>query len=380
MDPCRLTHALTPNCIFPVPLLPDTFTSRTRNGIVCPLAGDRLFSSGQGNSLQLFSTCPQSKEGAPADYIPSVIEVARWSESLGYAGILVYTDNGLVDPWLVAQVILRSTKRIAPLVAVQPIYMHPYAAATMVASMGYFYGRRVFLNMLAGGFRNDLTALGDHTPHDERYDRTTEYALVIRGLLENPDGLTFEGKYYQVKNLKMSPALPEELQPGMLISGSSEAGMKAAEAIGAVGVRYPQPAGEEVALRETNVDCGVRVGIIARPQAAEAWKVGKERFPEDRRGELAHELAMKVSDSSWHTQLSETGNTLAPHRNPYWLHPFKTYKTFCPYLVGDYDNVAGEVARYIALGYRTFILDIPTSYEELEHASIVFAKATRLAH
>lgn len=339
-----------------------------------------MSNSAHNNSLQLFSTCPQSKEGVPADYLSSVIEVARWSESLGYAGTLVYTDNGLVDPWLVAQVILRNTDRIAPLVAVQPIYMHPYTAAKMIASMGYFFGRRVFLNMLAGGFKNDLTALGDHTPHDERYERTTEYALVVRGLLENQDGLTFEGKYYQVKNLKMSPQLPKELLPGMLISGSSEAGMKAAEAIGAMGVRYPKPVDEEVAFREAKVECGVRVGIIARAQAAEAWRIGNERFPEDRRGELTHGLAMKVSDSTWHRQLSEMGTNPTSRRNPYWLRPFQTYKTFCPYLVGDYDDVAKEVGRYISLGYRTFILDIPTSYEELEHASIVFEKAMHLVH
>jgi alkanesulfonate monooxygenase len=36
----------------------------------------------------------------------------------------------------------------------------------MVTSFAYLYGRRVFLNMVAGGFRNDLLALADETPHD----------------------------------------------------------------------------------------------------------------------------------------------------------------------------------------------------------------------
>ena len=39
--------------------------------------------------------------------------------------------------------------------------------------------------------------------------------------------------------------------------------------------------------------------------------------------------------------------------------PFQNYKTFCPYLVGTYDEVAELVAGYIRLGARTFILDIP---------------------
>jgi alkanesulfonate monooxygenase len=45
------------------------------------------------------------------------------------------------------------------------------------------YGRRIWLNIVAGGFVNDLVALGDHTPHDERYDRATEYVGVVLGLL-----------------------------------------------------------------------------------------------------------------------------------------------------------------------------------------------------
>ena len=60
---------------------------------------------------------------------PAVADVARWSEAAGCEGILVYTDNGIVDPWLVSQLILQSTERLAPLVAVQPAYMHPYWVA-----------------------------------------------------------------------------------------------------------------------------------------------------------------------------------------------------------------------------------------------------------
>jgi alkanesulfonate monooxygenase len=38
-----------------------------------------------------------------------VIDVARWSEEAGSEGILVYTDNSLVDPWLVSQIIVQHT-------------------------------------------------------------------------------------------------------------------------------------------------------------------------------------------------------------------------------------------------------------------------------
>src|SRR5436305_414856 len=87
--------------------------------------------------LSLFATSPQSKDVDASEYRDRVAAVARWSEEAGFSGILVYADNGLVDPWLVSQLIIESTETLSPLVAVQPVYVHPYSAAKMVASLGY---------------------------------------------------------------------------------------------------------------------------------------------------------------------------------------------------------------------------------------------------
>src|SRR6059058_1505565 len=188
--------------------------------------------------VRIFSTAPQSLGASPDSYLRNIAEVAAWSEEAGCTGILVYTDNGIVDPWLVAQVIIENTTALCPLVAVQPVYMHPYSVAKMVASLAFLHGRRIYLNMVAGGFKNDLTALGDDTPHDDRYERAVEYTLIVKRLLEDGGPVTFQGRYYRVKNLKLLPALPHELAPGILISGSSEAGARAAEAIAATRVKY----------------------------------------------------------------------------------------------------------------------------------------------
>ncbi len=88
---------------------------------------------------------------------------------------------------------------------------------------------------------------------------------------------------------------------------------------------------------------------------------------------------MKISDSTWHKQLSVTAHKSRTDRSAYCLGPFETYKTFCHYLVGSYDRVAQELARYVGLGYETFILDIPPNEEELRHAGIVFQTTAKLA-
>ncbi|PYM52430.1 MAG: alkanesulfonate monooxygenase [Candidatus Rokuibacteriota bacterium] len=324
-------------------------------------------------SVDLFSTCPASTSVAKDRYVQRVAEVARWSEQSGCKGILVYSDNSLLDPWLLAHIIIQNTTALCPLVAVQPVYMHPYAVAKQITSFAYLYGRRLYLNMVAGGFKNDLDALSDTTPHDKRYARLVEYTTIISRLLTGPAPLTYEGDFHSVAMLRLTPPLPEALVPGIFISGSSEAGLAAARTLGATAIKYPRAADAEERSPDDLLHLGVRVGIIARERDADAWAVAHSRFPEDRKGQLTHQLAMKVSDSSWHKQLSTV--VVETERSPYWLVPFQNYKTMCPYLVGSYDRVAQELARYIALRYRTFILDVPFDREELDHINLAFARA-----
>lgn len=328
-------------------------------------------------AVEVFSTCPNSSGSTPEAYRKEVADVARWSEQYGCRGILVYTDNSLVDPWLASQIIIDNTEALCPLVAVQPAYMHPYAVAKMAASFGFLYGRQIYLNMVAGGFKNDLLQLNDTTPHDKRYERLTEYTTIIRRLLASPAPVSFSGEFYKVDKLHMTPALPPHLFPGIFVSGSSEAGLACARAIGATAILYPKPATEyETQPLPDELPSGIRVGIIAREDDDEAWEIAHERFPEDRAGQFTHQLAMKVSDSSWHKQLSELAEEAQTEKNPYWLVPFQNYKTMCPYLVGSYVRVGNELARYAGIGYRTFILDIPPSEEELHHTMGAFTCAS----
>jgi alkanesulfonate monooxygenase len=327
------------------------------------------------NAIKVFSTCPQSRDFERSLYPARVADVARWSEAAGCEGMLVYTDNGIVDPWLVSQLIIQVTERLCPLVAVQATYMHPYSVAKMVSTLAHLYGRRTYLNMVAGGFRNDLIALGDDATHDERYDRVVEYARIVIQLVAGSDPVSVHGRHYTVKNLRLTPPVPPECIPGITISGSSPAGIAAARALGAIAVKYPRPRAEETQQVDEGIELGMRVGIITREDREEAWRVAYERFPEDRKGQIAHRLAMQVSDSQWHRQLSELARVAASEDNPYWLGPFKNYQTFCPYLVGDHGRVAAELRGYMDLGFRTFILDIPASEEELHHIGVAFRAA-----
>ncbi len=328
--------------------------------------------------FQVFSTCPPSHDADPERYLASVREVARWSEAAACEGILVYTDNRLVDPWLVSAAIVHATERLAPLVALQPAYMHPYTAATMVASIAFLYGRRVHINLLAGGFKLDLEALGDATPHDERYERATAYADVMQRLLREDGPVLADGPYYRLAGARLQPRVPAALLPGWMISGSSPAGRAAARRLDAVAISYPQPVAEERAIDDRHPS-GIRLGILARAERADAWATARERFPATRAGQIMHGLATKASDSHWHQQLSEGDEGATEAAGTYWLGPFRHYQTFCPYLVGSYDEVAADIAAYLRLGHRTLVLDIPRSSDDLTHTRRVLDMAEAMA-
>ena len=331
-------------------------------------------------TLELFSTCPASSNTPRERYLDRVADVARWSERHGCRGMLVYSDNRQVDPWLVAQYVIHHTTELCPLVAVQPVYMHPYSVAKLVASVAWLHGRRVCLNLVAGGFKNDLEALNDSTEHDRRYERLTDYATLIGRLLSGA-AVTHQGAFYGATRLKLTPPVPPDLSPGLFVSGSSAAGVAAARAIGATAVKYPRPPGEEEPAEE-GVRTGVRIGIVAREGSEEAWRVARLRFPPDRRGQLAREMATRISDSFWHRQITDAAHAAAgagaANGGPYWLEPFEHYQTMCPYLVGSYDEVAGLLARYLELGHEAFILDIPTAEDDLYHARTAFERAAAL--
>jgi alkanesulfonate monooxygenase len=60
----------------------------------------------------------------------------------------------------------------------------------------------------------------------------------------------------------------------------------------------------------------------------------------------------------------------------YWLYPFRSYKTFCPYLVGSFEQVSGTLEAYLRSGVTTIVLDEPQNEEDIASAMKSIAMAT----
>ncbi len=305
-----------------------------------------------------------------------LLDIARWAEDAGCRGALVYTSSASVDVWMAAQAAIVNTTAFVPLVAVQPVDMTPFAVARAVSSLARLYGRRVDINFVSGGFSRDLAVQGDDLPHDARYDRLIEYVTIVKMLLGG--GLVnYSGQYYNIRRARLRVPVPDDLLPMAYVSGSSEASLRAGESLGIGQLSFPLLPDDFASpdLRKNKFGSGICIGIIARDDSSEAWRIAHKRFPADPEGAERMKLLLSASVSSWQSQLASTPISDQAGREAYWLVPFRYYHTFCPYLVGSHDEVAEAVTTYLNGGVRTFILDIPREPGDLHHARIAIDRA-----
>jgi alkanesulfonate monooxygenase len=323
--------------------------------------------------IDVYTSCPLDTSHAR--------DVSLWSDRFGCRGMLLYTDNKCPDPWVLGQDIITHTTDLSPLIAVQPIYMHPYATAQKVAALSGLYERPIDLNLVAGGFQTDLAALDDKLEHDARYDRLTEYGMIVMKLLAG-ERLTFKGAHYNVYGLQLRNRLSPNLLPRVTVAGSSPSGRKCASVLGATAVTYPEPlnsrpisrevesAGTDLALQRT----GIRLGILARSTSEAAWTEANRWLPATAQDSSRLKSVVAVTDSSWLRQLANVAvDPEAPHSSTYWIAPFESGISFCPYLVGSYEEVAAYLAGYLGSGVKVIILDTPREIYDLEHAYIAIS-------
>lgn len=310
-------------------------------------------------------------------------DIAGWSEECGFRGMLLYTDNRTPDAWVLGQDVLVRTTRLSPLIAVQPVYMHPFATAQKIHALISLYGRAIDINLVAGGFQLDLAGLNDRAGHDDRYERLAEYGLIVMKLLTG-ENVTFKGRFYSLNGVRLSSGIPIDLRPHITVAGSSPAGRKCATILGATPIEYPEP------LDVTSLSCersiglstshhcskGIRVGILARETTHVAWEQAEEWLPDDSMDKSRLHSAVSITDSSWLRRLSDMAPSVRTGPpDVYWLRPFQMGISFCPYLVGSYEDVARYLRAYFTTGVRVVILDAPRRKEELEHTFAAMLKA-----
>jgi alkanesulfonate monooxygenase len=307
-----------------------------------------------------------------ARYIDELMRAARFSDRNGLAGILLFAGNDtLVEPWSIAQHILANTAECSPLVAVNPVYVHPFTAAKFVSSFALLYHRKIYLNMITGTAASDLHGLGDEQlSHQDRYTRLGEFIHIVRQLLASTRPVNFNGKFYTTNHLQLRPGLPPALMPEFLIAGQSDDAHRVAKQMGCLTMQMLPPN-----LEEGLNGPGVNFGIFARENRDEARRAAKLFFQDSAEKRELLKYTMENTDSVWKQRLYDAGKNDELQKNGYWLLPFLTYQADCPYLVGSYAEIGAKLRQFVQMKVSTIILDIVADEHELDHVGKALASS-----
>lgn len=199
-----------------------------------PTHGDRADVSlahdtrGDWGPLKAGNQAPGLVQGQP-DGIPyhdHLLEIARAAELAGFDGGLVPSFPNTDDPWVISAAIARRTKSFKFMIAFQPAWIDPAYAAKAAASLQRLSGGRLNFNIITGGGGPSQLWWGDRIAHDDRYNRTTEFLDVFKGLWDGKP-FSYQGKFFQLDNAQLPAPLAGQAFPSLYFAGSSNAALEA---------------------------------------------------------------------------------------------------------------------------------------------------------
>jgi len=159
-------------------------------------------------------------------------KIAAAVEDLGFAGLYrsdhftnaTPPDKESLELWVSLTWLASHTKRIEIGPLVSPVsFRHPALTARMAAAVDDLSGGRLTLGLGAGWQEREHNLFGfDLLEMKSRFNRFEEGLEVITRLLKSDGPVTFEGKYYQLREATL---LPRPVRPGgprILIGGNGE--------------------------------------------------------------------------------------------------------------------------------------------------------------
>jgi len=126
-----------------------------------------------------------------------IARFARAHEAAGFDRILVAWGSTSPDALLVATHAALATTRIGFMVAHRPGFIAPTLAARQFATFDQLSGGRAAIHVISGGSSAEQQKDGDFLAHDERYDRSEEYATLLKRLWTSDVPFDHAGRYYR---------------------------------------------------------------------------------------------------------------------------------------------------------------------------------------
>lgn len=313
-------------------------------------------------------------------------QVAQAADSLGYFGVLIPTGRSCEDSWIVASALAPATQRLRFLAAVRPGLQTPAVAARMTATLDRVSQGRLLINVVTGGDPVELKGDGVFLDHQARYDVTAEFLAIWRRLLAG-ETVTEHGPHLQIEGGQLLFPPVQQPYPPLYFGGSSDAGIEIAAEQVDVYLTWGEPpaaVAEKIAKvkaaaarRGRRLRFGIRLHVIVRESAAEAWAAAERLIAHVDEATIARaQQTYARMDSVGQQRMIQLhgGRRDRLEVSPnLWAGVGLVRGGAGTALVGDPETVAARMKEYMALGIESFIL---SGYPHLEEcyrfAELVF--------
>ena len=129
--------------------------------------------------------------------------VVKTAENNGFEYILLPVSALCWDAWITSAMLIGCTKSIRMLVAARPSYINPVLLAKMIATYDQMSEGRISINLIAGQNEVENKAEGTGLTKEQRYAAMEEEVQICKALWETPEGVDYDGKFYQLKQAQI---------------------------------------------------------------------------------------------------------------------------------------------------------------------------------
>lgn len=336
-----------------------------------PTYGDSRQIIGGGHGLPAYT----ATKDRPAS-VKYLTQIATAADELGFEGMLIPTGAWCEDAWITAALLAGRTERVKFLVALRPGAISPTLAAQMAATLQWQTDGRLLLNVVTGGESHEQRAYGDYEDKAGRYARCDEFLQVFRRLWESTAPVDHHGHYFDLDGATLHRRPP---RPPLYFGGSSGAAGPVFADNCDVYLTWGEPPAavrQKIAWiqglvdeRHRRVDYGIRLHVITRDTAEEAWAAAGRLLDGIAPEQIERvQAGLRRSESEGQRRMLElnrgTKDDLVVSPN-LWAGVGLVRGGAGTALVGSHTEVADRIQEYATLGLTKFVL---SGYPHLEEA------------
>ncbi len=294
--------------------------------------------------------------------------VAQTAENNGFEYILLPVSALCWDAWITSAMLIDCTKSIRMLVAARPSYINPVLLAKMIATYDQMSEGRISINLIAGQNEVENKAEGTGLTKEQRYAAMEEEVQICKALWETPEGVDYDGKFYQLKQAQIGTETYQKPYPSFYLGGGSQQAAELSARHSDVHLfwgdtveRVESNIAEMCALagrygRADDIGFGMRLQIVCREDENEAWDVAEglvRNVTDAQREVIRTHFANSVANQRVRQLAEEYGKMIAPNM---WTGLTQARPGAGIVIVGTPEQCAETIQGYIDIGCHSFCM------------------------